>query len=221
MELNKYIDHTLLKPEATKEQIKALCKEAKDNNFAAVCVNPYYVAIAAKELFGTEVKTCTVVGFPLGATPTESKLGETHKALEDGAQEVDMVINIGALKDKDDEYVQNDIKALAEACHDKSAILKVIFETCLLNDEEIERASKLSLAAGADYIKTSTGFSSGGATIEAVKIMRSVDPEIGVKASGGVRSKEDALKMIEAGATRIGTSSGVKIVAGETVEGGY
>jgi deoxyribose-phosphate aldolase len=214
MELNRYIDHTLLKPEATRAQIESLCQEAREHNFKAVCVNPYWVKYAHELVFGSEVTVCTVVGFPLGATPTKNKLAETQLALTEGAREIDMVLNIGALKDKDDDVVREDIKTLADLCHEKDALLKVIFETCLLSDEEIERASKLSVEAGADFIKTSTGFNSEGATLEAVTLMRKAGgPDIGVKASGGVRSKEDALKMIEAGATRIGTSSGIKIVS--------
>lgn len=215
------IDHTLLKAETTKEQIKVLCEEAKEYGFASVCVNPTWVKYAAELLQGSDVKVCTVIGFPLGANTTETKAFETKNAIENGATEVDMVINIGALKDGDDELVERDIKAVVEAAKGK-ALTKVIIETCLLTEEEKVRACELSVKAGADYVKTSTGFSTGGATVEDVALMRkTVGPNIGVKASGGVRNTEDAQKMIEAGATRIGASAGVSIVKGLTADTDY
>lgn len=210
MEYNKLIDHTLLKPEASVDQVKQLCKEAREYEFCSVCVNPSFVELCAKELKGSSVKVCTVIGFPLGAMTSEAKAFEAKDAINKGANEIDMVINIGRLKDKDDEYVYNDIKMVKEAT--KGYILKVIIETCLLNDEEKIRACMLSKKAGADFVKTSTGFSTGGATKEDVALMRKiVGKEMGVKASGGVRSYEDMLAMVEAGASRIGTSSGVKL----------
>lgn len=213
MELNRYIDHTLLKANATEEGIDKLVEEAKKYNFASVCVNPCWVKHCAKLLKGTNTKVCTVIGFPLGATSTESKIEELKQAIKDGATELDMVINIGKLKDKDYNYVENEIRELKKCC--KDLILKVIIETCLLTDEEKVKVCKLALDAKADFVKTSTGFSTGGATVEDVKLMRdTVGKTMGVKASGGVRTKEDALKMIEAGATRIGTSNGIAIVEG-------
>ncbi|OQP05847.1 deoxyribose-phosphate aldolase [Geobacillus sp. 46C-IIa] len=210
----KLIDHTLLKPEATEEQIIQLCREAKQHGFASVCVNPAWVKTAARELSGTDVLVCTVIGFPLGATTPETKAFETNNAIENGAREVDMVINIGALKSGDDEFVERDIRAVVEAAAGK-ALVKVIIETALLTDEEKVRACQLAVKAGADYVKTSTGFSGGGATVEDVALMRRmVGDKAGVKASGGVRDRETAEAMIEAGATRIGTSSGVAIVNG-------
>jgi deoxyribose-phosphate aldolase len=212
----KMIDHTLLKPETTKEQIVKLCEEAKEHNFASVCVNPTWVATAAELLKGSDVKVCTVIGFPLGANTPEVKAFETKNAIENGATEVDMVINIGALKSGDDELVEKDIRAVVEAAKGK-ALVKVIIETCLLTEEEKVRACELAVKAGADFVKTSTGFSTGGATVEDIALMRkTVGPEIGVKASGGVRDAQTAQAMIEAGATRIGTSSGVAIVQGKT-----
>ena len=211
MELNKYIDHTLLKPAAKKDEIIKLCNEAKDYHFASVCVNPTYVPLASKLLKGSDVKVCTVIGFPLGANLLATKISETKQALVEGADEIDMVINIGRLKDKDDEYVEKEIAELKHVC--KKNILKVIIETCLLTDEEKVRACTLAKKAGADFVKTSTGFSTGGATVDDIKLMRkTVGKEMGVKASGGVRTKEDALKMIEAGATRIGASSSLEII---------
>lgn len=216
-----YIDHTLLKPEATKEQIVKLCQEAAEYKFASVCVNPAWVAVSAKELENSPVKVCTVIGFPLGASTSETKAFETKDAIEKGAEEIDMVINIGALKSGDSELVKNDIKAVVEAATGK-AIVKVIIETCLLTDEEKALASSLSKEAGADFVKTSTGFSTGGATIEDVKLMReTVGPDLGVKASGGVRSLEDLQAMVDAGATRIGASSGVQIMQGLTSNSDY
>lgn len=211
MEYNKYIDHTLLKPEARRDQIIALCKEAKLFDFASVCVNPGYVKLCAEELKGSDVKVCTVVGFPLGATSTESKVFETKQAVKDGATEIDMVINVGKLKDGDDEYVLNEMKKIRRAC--KGLVLKVIIETCLLTDEEKVRVCKLIRKAKADFAKTSTGFSTGGATPHDVKLMKkAVGKNVQVKASGGVRTKEDFLAVIKAGATRVGASAGVAIM---------
>ncbi|MGT2932732.1 deoxyribose-phosphate aldolase [Streptococcus catagoni] len=220
MSISKYIDHTLLKADSVKEQIDQLLSEAKDHHFASVCINPSWVAYAAKVLKGTDVKVCTVVGFPLGATTSATKVFETKDAIEKGADEIDMVINIGLLKQGDYDAVEDDIRAVVEASGDK--LVKVIIETCLLTDTEKVKACQLAVSAGADFVKTSTGFSTGGATISDVKIMRqTVGPNIGVKAAGGARSLEDALAFIEAGATRIGTSSGVKIINGEIANGAY
>jgi deoxyribose-phosphate aldolase len=217
----KMIDHTLLKADTTKTQIVKLCEEAKQYGFASVCVNPTWVATAAELLKGTDVKVCTVIGFPLGANTPETKAFEAKNAIENGAAEVDMVINIGALKDGNDDLVERDIRAVVEAAKGK-ALVKVIIETCLLTEEEKVRACQLAVKAGADYVKTSTGFSTGGATTEDVALMRkTVGPNIGVKASGGVRDIKSAMAMIEAGATRIGTSSGVAIVAGKTADSDY
>ncbi|RIW37591.1 deoxyribose-phosphate aldolase [Bacillus salacetis] len=217
----KMIDHTLLKADSTKDQVTKICEEAKEFNFASVCVNPGWVKYSAELLQGTDVKVCTVIGFPLGATTSETKAFETKDAIEKGATEVDMVINIGALKDGNNDLVKQDIQAVTAAAKGK-ALTKVIIETSLLTDEEKERACKLAVEAGADFVKTSTGFSTGGATIEDIKLMRkTVGPDIGVKASGGVRSVEDAKNMIEAGATRIGASSGVQIVQGMTSDSDY
>lgn len=217
----KMIDHTLLKADAAKEQIINLCTEAKEYNFASVCVNPAWVKLSSELLNGTDVKVCTVIGFPLGASTPETKGFETKNAIENGATEVDMVINIGALKGGDHELVEKDIRAVVDAAKGK-ALTKVIIETCLLSDEEKVRACELSVKAGADYVKTSTGFSTGGATAEDIALMRkTVGPNIGVKASGGVRSAEDAQKMIQAGATRIGASSGAAIVNGLTSDSDY
>lgn len=206
------IDHTLLKADATREQLQRLCEEAKRYQFASVCVNPTWVKYADELLQGSGVKVCTVIGFPLGANTPEVKAFETHNAIENGAQEVDMVINIGALKDKDYELVERDICAVTEAAAGK-ALTKVIIETCLLTEEEKIRACELAVKAGADFVKTSTGFSTGGATVADVALMRkTVGPDIGVKASGGVRNLTDAKAVIEAGATRIGASAGIAIV---------
>ena len=211
MEYNKFIDHTLLKQDATPEQIIKLCEEAKQYNFMSVCVNPAYVPLAASVLEDSDVKVCTVVGFPLGMNLTKTKLQETELALSLGADEIDMVINVGMLKDHQDEYVLQEISLLKQSCGSK--ILKVIIETCLLTDEEKVRACKLAKEAGADFVKTSTGFSTGGATVHDVKLMReTVGNDMGVKASGGVKTHQDLLDMIEAGASRIGTSSGIKII---------
>jgi deoxyribose-phosphate aldolase len=215
------IDHTLLKPEATRQQIESLCQEAKEYKFASVCVNPTWVSTAKELLAGSGVMVCTVIGFPLGATTSETKAFETKNAIENGAEEVDMVINIGALKDHNDELVEKDIRAVVEAAKGK-AHTKVIIETSLLTKEEKVRACELSVKAGADFVKTSTGFSTGGATAEDIALMRkTVGPEVGVKASGGVRNTEDVQKMIEAGATRIGASSSIAIVNGLTVTSDY
>jgi len=211
------IDHTLLKPDATPDQIAQLCYEARKYEFASVCVNPTHVKMCADLLRGSPVKVCTVIGFPLGASSTEVKVFETETALRDGATEIDMVLNIGALKAKDYELVAKDINGVVRMAHAAGAIVKVIIETALLTDQEKEIASLLSKEAGADYVKTSTGFSGGGATAEDIALMRSaVGPEMGIKASGGVSSFEDAQKMVFAGATRIGASAGVKIVQGES-----
>lgn len=210
--LAAYIDHTLLKPEATEKDILKLTAEAAQYHFASVCINPYWVKLATRELAGTGVKVCTVIGFPLGATTAETKAFETKKAIGDGADEIDMVINIGALKSGNTEAVEADIRAVVEAAQGK--LVKVIIETCLLTNEEKELACRLAVKAGAHFVKTSTGFSTGGATIEDVKLMRqTVGDKAGVKASGGIHTKAEAEAMIEAGATRIGASSGVKIVS--------
>ncbi len=207
------IDHTLLKPDATQDEIAQLCYEARKYGFASVCVNPSYVKLCADLLKGSEVLTCTVVGFPLGATSTEAKVFEAQKAVRDGAKEVDMVINVGALKSRDYELVERDIASVARAVQADGAILKVIIETALLTDEEKVAASQLAKVAGADFVKTSTGFGPGGAAVEDVALMRRVvGPKIGVKASGGIRSAADVKKMVRAGATRIGASASVRIV---------
>jgi deoxyribose-phosphate aldolase len=210
----RLIDHTLLRPEATHADIVQLCREAQEYNFASVCVNAYWVPLAASELAGSQVKVCTVVGFPLGATSTEAKLYETEAALRAGAQEIDMVQNVGALRGDDDRAVEEEIALVAAASHRGGAILKVILETSLLNDDQKVVACKLAQTAGADFVKTSTGFSSSGATVPDVELMRrTVGPDMGVKASGGIRTLDDLLKMLAAGATRIGASSSVKIIA--------
>jgi len=214
--LAKKIDHTLLKPEATQDQITQLCSEARKYGFASVCVNPTWIKLCADLLHGSDVKVCSVVGFPLGATPTNVKVYETEQVVRDGAQEVDMVINIGALKGGLNELVAKDIRAVVEAAHRGGAIVKVIIEVALLTDEEKVIASLLSKEAGADFVKTSTGFASGGATVYDVELMRrAVGPQMGVKAAGGVRTREDAENMVKAGATRLGASAGVKIVQGD------
>ncbi|MCY9546690.1 deoxyribose-phosphate aldolase [Lysinibacillus xylanilyticus] len=217
----RMIDHTLLKAEATKEQIEKLCAEAKQFNFASVCVNPTWVKNSSELLQGSDVLVCTVIGFPLGANTPAVKAFEAKDAIANGAQEVDMVINIGALKDKNYDLVQADIAAVVEAAKG-NALVKVIIESCLLTDEEKVKACELAVAAGADYVKTSTGFSTGGATAEDIALMRkTVGPDLGVKASGGVRSLEDMKKMVEAGATRIGASSGVAIMNGLIADSNY
>ena len=212
MNINKLIDHTALKPNTNKKSILKLIAEAKTYDFASVCVNPCWVALAHQELKNTDVKVCTVIGFPLGANTTEVKVFETKDAIEKGAQEIDMVINIAMLKDKEYDYVENEIHQIVEATKDK-AIVKVIIEACLLTDEEKIKACELSQKAGADFVKTSTGFSTGGATVHDVALMRkTVGTDMGVKASGGVHTHEEALAMIEAGANRIGASAGVKLL---------
>lgn len=211
MKYNKFIDHTLLKPDASPDGIKKLCQEAREYDFMSVCVNPFFVPTAKKVLEGSDVKVCTVIGFPLGANSPTVKAFETKKAIDDGADEVDMVINVSMAKEHDYAFIENEIRLVREASLGK--ILKVILETCLLNDEEIAETSKAAKRAGADFVKTSTGFSKGGATVAAVKIMReAVGPEMGVKASGGIHTREEMLAMIEAGATRIGASCGVELM---------
>ena len=211
MKYNKLIDHTLLKQDASPAQIIKLCEEAKEFDFMSVCVNPAYVPLAAKCLEGSDVKVCTVIGFPLGMNLTKTKVEEAELCIKQGADEIDMVINVGMLKAGHDDYVKEEIKLLKEVAG--SRILKVIIETCLLTDEEKVRACQLSKEAGADFVKTSTGFSTGGATAHDVALMRkTVGPDMGVKASGGVRTHEDLIAMVEAGANRIGTSNGTKII---------
>lgn len=220
MNINHLIDHTLLKPDSTRDQIDQLIQEANDYQFASVCVNPTWVNYASGKLADSTVKVCTVIGFPLGASTSETKAFETQNAIKNGADEIDMVINIGAAKDGDFALVQSDIAAVVEASGDK--LVKVIIETCLLTDDEKIKACQAAVAAGADFVKTSTGFSTGGATVHDVTLMRkTVGPDIGVKASGGARSFEDAKAFVEAGATRIGTSSGIAIIKGESVSGNY
>lgn len=213
MEINRYIDHTLLAADATKDKIKKLCDEAKEYNFASVCVNSCWVKYCAEELKDSPVNVCTVVGFPLGAMVTRAKAYEAKCAVEDGADEVDMVINIGALHDRDYALIEDDIKEVKKACGDK--LLKVIIEACLLSDEEKVKACELAAAAGADYVKTSTGFSKSGATVEDVALMRkTVGDKLGVKAAGGIRDSETAKAMIAAGASRLGCSAGIAIMKG-------
>lgn len=223
-----FVDHTLLKAEASESDIKKLCDEAAQYKFASVCVNPHWVKRSAEFLRGSGVPVCTVIGFPLGANATDTKVYETRRAIFDGAGEVDMVINIGALKSGDDCTVERDIHQVAEAAHEFGAICKVIIETALLTDDEKVRACLAAKHAGADFVKTSTGFSKGGATVEDIALMRrTVGADLGVKASGGVKSLDDARAMIQAGATRIGASVGVKIaqeasgVKTSVVAGGY
>ncbi|WP_323704183.1 deoxyribose-phosphate aldolase [Mammaliicoccus sp. Dog046] len=220
MTLAKYIDHTALKPDTTLEQIDALLSEAKEFGFKSVCVNPTHVAHASEVLEGSDVLVCTVIGFPLGASTSEVKGFETEDAIKKGANEVDMVINIGALKDGRDDVVKKDIESVVAAAN--GVTTKVIIETSVLTDAEKVRACELAVAAGADFVKTSTGFSTGGATPEDIKLMReTVGPDLGVKASGGIRSYEDVKSMIDQGATRIGASAGVKILQGETSDSDY
>lgn len=222
MDLAKYIDHTLLKPDATADDIDVLCAEAKEYGFASVCVNPAWVKRAAQNLRGSDVRVASVVGFPFGATLPEIKAMEARRVLRDGAREVDMVINIGALKSGQHDVVQSDIAKVSDACHEVGALNKVIIETTLLNDEEKVIASHLAQLAKADYVKTSTGYAGGGATVHDVLLMReTVGPKMGIKASGGVRNREDAEEMIAAGATRIGASAGISIVTGGTSDGQY
>jgi deoxyribose-phosphate aldolase len=207
------IDHTILRPDATRDDVRRVCAEALRYTFASVCVNGCWVPLVASELSGSPVKVCTVAGFPLGAMSTEAKRAETEAAIREGAHEVDMVINIGALKGGEHDYVQNDIAMLAAACHAGGALLKVILETSLLNDNQKQIACELSKAAGADFVKTSTGFGSAGATEADVAVMRrAVGPEMGVKASGGIRTLDDLRKMVAAGASRIGASASASIV---------
>ncbi|GEK29712.1 deoxyribose-phosphate aldolase [Kurthia zopfii] len=214
------IDHTLLKPEATADQVEQICAEAKKYNFASVCVNPAFVELAAKELQGAESKVCTVIGFPLGASTSATKAFETKDAIEKGATEIDMVMNIGAMKAGQFDVVLNDMKAVREAAG--QTLVKVILETCLLTDSEKEKACELAVEAKLDFVKTSTGFSTGGATVADVALMRRVvGAGLGVKASGGVRSLEDLEAMVAAGANRIGASSGVKIMNGLTSDSEY
>ncbi|MBI5974424.1 deoxyribose-phosphate aldolase [Staphylococcus canis] len=220
MKYEKYIDHTLLKPEATREQIDRIIDEAKTYHFKSVCVNPTHVAYASEQLKDSDVLVCTVIGFPLGASTTETKAFETRDAIVKGADEIDMVINIGALKDGRDEVVQRDIEAVVEAAQGKT--VKVIIETVLLTDDEKVRASQLSKAAGAHFVKTSTGFAGGGATVEDVKLMKdTVGDALEVKASGGVRNLEDFQAMLDAGATRVGASAGVQIMQGLEADTDY
>ena len=220
MELNRYIDHTLLKPDATRAQIEKLCAEGQQYHFASVCTNLCWTKLCADLLDKSDVKVCAVVGFPLGATTTLAKMFETDQAIDAGAREIDMVINVGALKSQLLDFMRNDIAGVLASCRssrrkDKHALLKVIIETGLLSDEEKRIACRLAKDAGADFVKTCTGFSGGGATVADIQLMRAtVGPDMGVKASGGVRTRADALAMIEAGATRIGTSAGVAIISG-------
>lgn len=216
------IDHTILKAFATTEDVKAICKEARENNFFSVCINPTHIELVKKELEGSSVKVCTVIGFPLGANTPEVKAFETKDAIAKGADEVDMVINIGALKDKNYDLVLRDIKAVVDAA-DKKALVKVIIETCYLTDDEKKIACELSVKAGVDFVKTSTGFGTGGSTPEDIKLMRDVvGPNVGVKASGGVRNLKDAEAVINAGASRLGASASVAIVKGQdTQNSGY
>lgn len=215
MNLAKYIDHTILKPETTKEEVVKVCQEAKEHGFFSVCVNPYYVKLVSNELAGSDVKVCSVIGFPLGASVTSVKAAETKQAIADGANEIDMVLNVAAMKNGEYDYVLNDIKGVVEALEGK-AILKVILENCLLTEEEIVKACELSVEAGAHFVKTSTGFSKGGAVASDIALMRkTVGPNIGVKASGAVRDRETAILMVESGASRIGASASVAIVKGE------
>ncbi len=209
----RLIDHTLLRPEATGEDIRKVCQEALQYNFASVCVNPYWVPLVASELAGSEVKVCTVVGFPLGANATAIKVAETENAIRAGAQEIDMVVNIGELRGGNYDAVRQDIQAVVNAAHQSGAIVKVILETALLDDNQKAMASTLAKLAGAEFVKTSTGFAAHGATVHDVELMRkAVGPEMGIKASGGIRTLEDLQKMVAAGATRFGASASVKIV---------
>ncbi|MGO1319995.1 MAG: deoxyribose-phosphate aldolase [Galactobacter sp.] len=221
-DLAGYIDHTLLKPEASREQILNLCAEADRYGFASVCVNPVWVTTAAEALKDSASKTCTVIGFPLGAGTTATKVFEATKAADDGADELDMVIDIAAARAGDREALVRDIRAVAEVAHAKDKLLKVIIETCLLDHDAKVLACEASVEAGADFVKTSTGFNGPGANVDDVALMRAtVGPDLGVKASGGVRSREDALAMVAAGATRIGASSGIAIVEGGTSSASY
>jgi len=214
MKIEQYIDHTLLKPQASEEDIIKICAEAKKYGFASVCVNAYYTTLVRSELKGSDVKTCIVVGFPLGATTKEVKAFEAKQAIENGAQEIDMVVNVGAIKSSKYDVVKEDIKAVVDAASG-CALVKVILETCLLTDEEKVKVCEIAKEVGANFVKTSTGFSTGGATVHDIKLMRkTVGEEMGVKASGAVRTTEDAKAVIEAGASRIGASSSIAIVEG-------
>ena len=211
MKMNKYFDHTLLAANATRSEVEQLCKEAKEYDFMSVCVNPYFVPLAKKELAGSDVKVCTVIGFPLGQMSTKAKVFEANDAVKMGADEVDMVINVSALKDQDYDYVRNEIHEIKEACEGK--LLKVILECCYLSKEEIKKASELAKEAGADFVKTSTGFGKGGAKAEDVKIMReTVGSDMGVKAAGGIHTLADFKAMVDAGANRIGCSHSIQIM---------
>lgn len=221
MKINQYIDHTLLKADASFAQVEKLCAEAKEYEFFSVCINSFYVKKAVALLAGSNVKVCTVVGFPLGASTMETKRFEAMKAVAEGAREIDMVINVSAIKSGEWQYVLDDMSSLAQVCHQQGSLLKVILETCLLTQEEKIKACELAVKAKVDFVKTSTGFSTGGATVEDVKLMRSLVGTLGVKASGGIRDAETARKMIEAGATRLGTSASVEIVKGLTSTASY
>ncbi len=211
MKMNKYFDHTLLAANATRSEVEQLCKEAKEYDFMSVCVNPYFVSLAKKELAGSDVKVCTVIGFPLGQMSTKAKVFEANDAVKMGADEVDMVINVSALKDQDYDYVRNEIHEIKKACEGK--LLKVILECCYLSKEEIKKASELAKEAGADFVKTSTGFGKGGAKAEDVKIMReTVGSDMGVKAAGGIHTLADFKAMVDAGANRIGCSHSIQIM---------
>lgn len=219
MELNRMIDHTVLKADSKKADVLRVIEEAKAHHFYSVCINPAWVSLAANELAGSDIQVCTVIGFPLGANTSATKAFETKDAIANGATEVDMVINIGALKDGEDELVQKDIEAVVQAA-EKKALVKVIIETALLTKEEIARVCRLAKAAGADFVKTSTGFSTAGAKVEDVRLMReTVGAEMGVKASGGIHNAEEAQTMVEAGASRLGTSASIAIVTGTTGSG--
>lgn len=221
MKINQYIDHTALKAETSMKQIEKLCAEAKEFDFFSVCVNSYYVKKAASLLNGSNVKVCTVVGFPLGASTMETKRFEAMKAMAEGAREIDMVINVSAIKSLEWQYVLDDMSSLKQVVHQQGGLLKVIFETCLLTLEEKIKACELAVKVQVDFVKTSTGFSTSGATIEDIKLMRSLVAQMGVKASGGIRDAETAKRMIEAGATRLGTSASVEIVKGLSSTAGY
>lgn len=219
MKINKLIDHTYLKAVGTQKEIDALIEEAKEFDFKSVCVNPAWVSHAKLALENTDVLVCTVIGFPLGANTIQTKVFETKNAIELGADEIDMVLNIGKVKEGNFNYIYDEVRSVKEECHEKT--LKVILETCYLTKEEIKLASKACIQAGAEFVKTSTGFGTGGALVEDVKIMKEVAGDNEVKASGGVRSMEDVQKMVDAGATRIGTSSGVKLVQGQEADTDY
>ncbi|HPJ21182.1 MAG TPA: deoxyribose-phosphate aldolase [Clostridia bacterium] len=222
MNIAKYIDHTLLKPEATRKDVEKLCGEALEHGFYSVCINGCRVKYAAELLDPSDVKVCAVIGFPLGASTTKVKVMETRTAVSDGADEIDMVMNIGKFKDEEYEYVLEDIKAVVEEAHGKDALVKVILETCLLDNEEIVKACEICLEAGADFVKTSTGFNKEGATLEAVAVMKkTVGDKALVKAAGGVRNYQAAIDFINAGASRLGCSSSVAVVEGEEASGGY